>query len=68
MDAVEESFPVREAAGPPEGAAAAAADDPLLAPADEVVDGWDVRFEQQFNIFLSVSDAARQAAESRFQI
>jgi hypothetical protein len=46
---VEESFPVRET-GAPEGGAA---DDPPT-PADDA-DGWVVRFEQQFNIFLTVS-------------
>ncbi|KAM0832293.1 hypothetical protein ACQ4PT_064982 [Festuca glaucescens] len=48
--AVEGSFPVREAAGPPEGAAAA--DDP---PAPTEGDGWAVRLEQSFNIFLTDS-------------
>ncbi|KAM0868974.1 hypothetical protein ACQ4PT_040970 [Festuca glaucescens] len=49
VSAVEESFPVREDARPPEGAAA---DDPL-SPAED--DGWAVRLEQSFNIFLTDS-------------
>ncbi|CAM0902349.1 unnamed protein product [Alopecurus aequalis] len=53
--AVEDSFPVRETAGaPPERAPAAADDDDPLAPAGEEA-GWVVRFEQQFNIFLTDS-------------
>ncbi|KAK1686342.1 hypothetical protein QYE76_047190 [Lolium multiflorum] len=51
VSAVEESFPVREEASPPpEGSAAA--DDPL-SPTDD--DGWAVRLEQSFNIFLTDS-------------
>uniref|UniRef100_A0ACD5Z175 Uncharacterized protein n=1 Tax=Avena sativa TaxID=4498 RepID=A0ACD5Z175_AVESA len=50
VSAVEESFPVREEAGPPE---AAAADDPPSPTDDD--DDWVVRFEQQFNIFLTDS-------------
>jgi hypothetical protein len=49
VSAAEESFPVRDT-GAPESAAA---DDPPT-PADDE-DGWVVRFEQQFNIFLTVS-------------
>jgi hypothetical protein len=48
VSAVEESFPVRETPAPE----SAAADDPLP-PADD--DGWIIRFEQQFNIFLTAS-------------
>jgi hypothetical protein len=44
QETVEESFPVREAAGPPE---------PLPLTDD---DDWVVRLEQSFNIFLTVSD------------
>jgi hypothetical protein len=56
VSAAEESFPVRDTAAPE----SAAADDPLP-PADE--DGWVIRFEQQFNIFLTVSDTDRRLAD-----
>nr|CAB3486101.1 unnamed protein product [Digitaria exilis] len=42
---VEDSFPVREAAAPPDGA-----DDPTVVPSDE---GWAVKLEQSVNIFLT---------------
>jgi hypothetical protein len=53
VSAVEESFPVREEASPPPQGAATA-DDPLSPTNDD--DSWAVRFEQSFNIFLTVSD------------
>ncbi|KAF8769207.1 hypothetical protein HU200_006710 [Digitaria exilis] len=44
---VEDSFPVRKAAAPPDGA-----DDPTVVPSDE---GWAVKLEQSVNIFLTDS-------------